>query len=115
MKPKRIQRKRTKGWRKPAGAVCVSRPNKWGNLFKVGDKLGSVPHWIVRQAGYWQECAERVICAWMAKDLYRVWVMRKIERGLLDIAELRGKDLVCWCALDAPCHVDVLLELANAP
>jgi len=28
--------------------------------------------------------------------------------------ELRGKDLACWCALDYPCHADVLLEIANA-
>jgi hypothetical protein len=28
-------------------------------------------------------------------------------------AKLRGKDLVCWCPLDQPCHADVLLELAN--
>jgi len=27
--------------------------------------------------------------------------------------ELRGKNLACWCALDQPCHADVLLELAN--
>ncbi|KKK64630.1 hypothetical protein LCGC14_2982240, partial [marine sediment metagenome] len=31
------------------------------------------------------------------------------------IPDLRGKDLVCWCALGAEfCHVDVLLEIANA-
>jgi hypothetical protein len=30
------------------------------------------------------------------------------------LPSLRGKDLACWCALDQPCHVDVLLELANA-
>jgi len=29
------------------------------------------------------------------------------------IAPLRGKNLACWCALDQPCHADVLLELAN--
>lgn len=29
-------------------------------------------------------------------------------------AELSGKNLACWCALDAPCHADVLLELANS-
>ena len=29
------------------------------------------------------------------------------------VAELRGKNLACWCPLDAPCHADVLLELAN--
>jgi hypothetical protein len=26
---------------------------------------------------------------------------------------LGGKDLVCWCKLSAPCHADVLLDLAN--
>ena len=31
--PKRIQLSRTKGWRKPEGAVVVSRPTKWGNPF----------------------------------------------------------------------------------
>ncbi|GAG87489.1 unnamed protein product, partial [marine sediment metagenome] len=30
----------------------------------------------------------------------------------LDPTELKGKDLVCWCA-PLPCHADVLLELAN--
>ncbi len=31
--PQRIQRKRTKGWRMPDGAVYVGRPTKWGNPF----------------------------------------------------------------------------------
>ena len=31
--PKRIQRKRTKGWRKPENTVNVCRPSKWGNPF----------------------------------------------------------------------------------
>jgi len=29
------------------------------------------------------------------------------------LAELAGKDLMCWCPLNQPCHADVLLELAN--
>ena len=29
------------------------------------------------------------------------------------LSELRGRDLVCWCPLDQPCHADVLLEVAN--
>lgn len=28
-------------------------------------------------------------------------------------AELRGKNLACWCPPGVPCHADVLLELAN--
>jgi hypothetical protein len=27
--------------------------------------------------------------------------------------ELRGKDLACYCPLDAVCHADVLLAIAN--
>lgn len=39
--PKRIQLRRTKGWRKPEGAIVVARPSKWGNPFPIhGD-------WIV--------------------------------------------------------------------
>lgn len=26
---------------------------------------------------------------------------------------LAGRDLACWCPLDAACHADVLLEIAN--
>lgn len=39
MSPQRIQRKRTKGWRMPEGAVYVGRPSKWGNPFKLNDDL----------------------------------------------------------------------------
>ena len=45
-------------------------------------------------------------------------VIRQYERHLVvsglinDVHELRGKDLVCWCA-PLPCHGDVLLRLAN--
>lgn len=31
--PKRIQRKRTKGWTMPPNTVSVTRPGKWGNPF----------------------------------------------------------------------------------
>ena len=30
-----------------------------------------------------------------------------------EVGELRGKDLLCWCAPEA-CHGDLLLRLANA-
>lgn len=26
---------------------------------------------------------------------------------------LRGRSLACWCRLDAPCHADLWLEVAN--
>ena len=92
--PKRIQRKRIKGWRMPEGAVYVGRPTKWGN------------HWRVTET-----CT-----ATQAVADYRAWLManqESAERFRLQVKELRGKDLACWCPLDQPCHADVLLEIAN--
>src|SRR3546814_12591131 len=35
------------------------------------------------------------------------------ERIKAVLPQLRGRRLACWCALDQPCHADVLIELAN--
>lgn len=35
MTAKRIQRKRTKGWLMPEGAVYVGRPTRWGNIYSI--------------------------------------------------------------------------------
>ena len=101
MMPKRIQRKRTKGWRMPEGAVYVGRPTKWGNPWKVGPELdaaGAVylyAHDMKHNYGVMADGQHHVVTEQMAA------------------LELRGKDLACWCPLDNPCHADVLLELAN--
>src|SRR3954454_4346188 len=43
--------------------------------------------------------------------MYRRWLLG--QSGLMAaLPELRGKDLLCWCAPGA-CHGDVLIELAN--
>ena len=41
---------------------------------------------------------------------YRGYITAKINKGELNIEELRGKTLACWCS-PKPCHGDVLLEL----
>lgn len=90
--PERIQRKRTKGWRMPEGAVYVGRPTCWGN-----------PHAT-------EECGREE-----AVRLYRAYLetLGASEAAIIRL-HLRGRDLACWCPLDAPCHADVLLEVANA-
>ncbi len=120
MKPKRIQLKRTKGWRKPEGCVVVSRPTKWGNPFRVGPagpgravklfKLMMQHKWtrLERElAATQKEPDELELCLTMMKlQMYA----HRIEES---ISELRGKDLACWCP-DGPCHADILLEIANS-
>ncbi len=74
----------------PSGAVYIGRGSKWGNPFRIGS------------------------------DGYRAVVIAKYERWLADqppllpaLDELRGCDLVCFCAPLA-CHGDLLRRLANA-
>lgn len=44
---------------------------------------------------------------------YREHILFSVKYAKYDLAELRGKNLACWCPLDRPCHADILLELAN--
>lgn len=92
---KRVQRKRTKGFRMPPNTVYVGRPTKWGNPYKVGDTLRH------KNAGI-QEVLE----------FYEQWVKMKIHEDDSHFLDpLIGKDLACWCPLDKPCHADVLLKI----
>lgn len=97
MKPYRIQLSRKKGWRLPPNTVVVSRPSRWGNPHKVG----------------WCELCNRTHTREEAIQEHRsaVFFSRVLTESLF--AELRGKNLACWCRLDQPCHADVLLEIAN--
>ncbi len=76
----------------PSGAVYVGRPSRWGNVYKIG-RDGT-------RAGVLQ--------------LYREWLWFSDNGAFRQKVkeQLRGKDLVCWCA-PGPCHADVLLEVAN--
>lgn len=110
--PKRIQRKRSKGWRMPDNTVYVGRPTKWGNPFKVGD--------IVKNH-FGTEFTINTVQE--AVNCYKNLVLIKLNPGFIlgqglilhaDLSELRGKDLACWCKEGEPCHADILLEIANA-
>jgi hypothetical protein len=92
--PKRIQRKRVKGWRMPENTVSVTRPGKWGNPYRIID--------------YPNKSIDQIL------EAYRSYVDGQISAGILDIQELRGKDLACFCPLHLRCHADILLELANS-
>lgn len=50
-----------------------------------------------------------------AVDLFAATLCGPVGRHYAErFAEaLRGRDLMCTCPLDAPCHADVLLRLAN--
>jgi Domain of unknown function (DUF4326) len=74
----------------PTGAVYIGRGSKWGNRFRIGAD-GDRATVIARHAAWLRD----------RHDLLRA------------LDELRGRDLVCFCA-PQPCHGDLLLRLANA-
>ena len=101
--PRRIQLRRTKGWVLPTNTVVASRPTRWGNPFVEGatSHLG-----VSFSAG--------PLTRRQAIELFRGSIEAQLRDFPDSLAELRGKNLACWCALNEPCHADILLELANA-
>jgi hypothetical protein len=73
----------------PADAVYVGRPGFWGNPFEIG-RDGSRDEVIAK---------------------HRAWLPGS-PRHMAKMHELRGRDLVCWCA-PLRCHAETLIELAN--
>lgn len=107
--PKRIRRRRARGWRMPLGAVSVTRPGPWGNPFVVG------------RDGTAEECTRMyaallggAICLTATAGIgeQRVARFHVLAHG----HELRGRDLACWCSENAEwCHANVLLAVVNRP
>ena len=134
-RPQRVQLKRTKGWRKPEGAVVVSRPSRFGNPFRA---------YIAKCCGWWDVIDDNGVTYLVGHDRVHADPTRYQEPTKLDavresvrlyndeltywvggrmswdpefaaaVADLRGKDLACWCTPDSPCHADVLLKVANS-
>ena len=113
VKPARIKRERTKGWRKPEGAINAGRvgpgrSSAWGNPWKVG-----ATGWIVLPGGWIDRRPHPPLTRQQAVDSY-------INSCTFDIAylrqireRLRGETLMCWCKVGDPCHADWLFEVAN--
>ena len=126
--PKRIQRKRTKGWRMPYGAVSVTRPGPFGNQWQCHRPYGC-PKSPQYDHGFEPDGKPSMVCC---TDVFREWVRQgqageeshligkgggfraailaqlgNVERTRLVAAlpRLRGKTLACWCAL-CPVHAD---------
>ena len=134
--PVRIQRKRTKGWRMPEGAIYVGRPTVFGNPFRVirstccatvdvVDDNGvtyvidhtyahAQGHADVHLGGAWAYARREAVSLYSAELTYWFGGRMKHDTPFREAIEsLRGHDLACWCPLDQPCHADVLLEVAN--
>jgi hypothetical protein len=78
----------------PPDTVKVDRSTCWGNPFRI-------------EAGRTADQAVAAFREWLGTDPAGIALRKKARK------ELRGKNLACWCKLDAPCHADVLLRVSN--
>jgi hypothetical protein len=86
----------------PANTMKVDRSTEFGNPFNLGDEhptLGRL------------ETIDQVV------EAYRLyledWIQGRTKKHPAALNRLKGVNLACWCALDEPCHADVLLARLN--
>lgn len=86
---KRIQKKNLfdYSWKSDPKAVYIGRPSRWGNPYKL--KEYTLPESL---------------------ELYRSYLDWHLELDPNWLEPLRGKNLVCYCSLDQPCHGDIIIE-----
>ncbi|WP_246839785.1 DUF4326 domain-containing protein [Pseudarthrobacter sp. NIBRBAC000502771] len=92
----------------PENTVNVTRPGRWGNPWKEGST-----GWTVLPGGLINREPHEPLTVEQAIESFRNSTEYQLTHDPEFLADLRGKNLACFCRLDAPCHADVLLELAN--
>ena len=98
--PLRIQRKRKKGFRLPAGTICVTRPGRFGNPF---ESAASFAAWI--QFGRVGDDLHSPIDEAELTSRRR-WILANLD-------SLHGRTVACFCGPEKQCHGDTLCDLAN--
>ena len=98
--PHRVQLRRSKGWKMPLNTLKIDRTTRWGNPFTPSE-CGSVAVAVSNHA------------KWMRGELLAPDGREPPTHGEIKQA-LRGHNLACWCAMDGPCHADLLLKIANS-
>ena len=123
MLPDRIQLSRRRGYRMPPRTRVCDRRTAYGNPFRVGERFNNLALWIAitdiltmtnlkqwhTEGGFIVENATQAV---MLFRKYANWLVYESAGGRELLDALRAYDhLGCFCALDAPCHVDVWLEM----
>ncbi|QEU97118.1 DUF4326 domain-containing protein [Streptomyces kanamyceticus] len=99
--PVRLQGSARTAGRSPASCIYVGGGTRYANPFRAGH-----PSPFVRRRAMTAHEAVHLFDAMLRGPVGRYYAERFAR-------SLYGLDLMCTCPLDAPCHADVLLRLAN--
>lgn len=110
--PKRIQRKRTKGFRLPPNTVCVDRTSRYGNPYRV-ERVGDLWRVVILDG---EVISEHNTLAEAREEAVRQYShISPAPVTLADLRRIAEADFVaCYCDPDdgMACHGDVLIEAA---
>lgn len=90
----------------PENTMLVGKGSSWASPFKAGE-LGVLHSNDGTRVVFLPADDEQAL------GMFRTLIEQPAMREKV-VAGLKGKNLACWCPLDAPCHADVLLEAANS-
>jgi hypothetical protein len=115
--PKRIQRKRTKGWKMPPNTLCVTRPLPLGNPFRVGGwfAIGAMGmRYVEAMEGFQDQRFTLIDSRERSLEMFREY-RRRFPLTAAEKEQIRNAEFIaCWCPLDQTCHADILLEMVKA-
>lgn len=101
----------------PAVNVTRQGRGKWGNPHVTRcwhhDGVAGRPAFVAKTAAEADREGQAVAVALFRHDWEMVMKAPGYGPARAELAELRGRNLACWCRPGTPCHADVLLELAN--
>lgn len=123
MKPIRIQRKRTRGWKMPENTVSVTRPGKWGNPIKLvagqmyidaSYRRKHLDPWVWINPGDIEDVLYLYKKLWDGTEFENPDLQYWSDKfKSYDLRELVGKNIACFCKETAPCHGDFLIKRAS--
>jgi hypothetical protein len=103
----------------PPNTVNVARPSRWGNPYAVAVYGLDLALKLFRDTvhGIGPVDNAMILDDELARATYKLHCAfgERIGGHPYEVAraELRGRSVACWCAIDARCHGDILLAIAN--
>lgn len=119
----RIQRQRTKGYKMPHNTIYCGRPTKWGNPLKLvggdmiyihaGYRRKMLEPWVYFKHGNIDDLIKYYALLlngeYLGENVDMKWWNIKLHE--LPLYQLKtAENLACFCSLDKPCHVDIIID-----
>lgn len=107
--PQRIHRQQKLGAKIPPRTKVVGSSTRWANPWAVRrDEHG----WYIQdvRCGAMVRAGNEGDARELSLMYFEDWIK---PQALVAQQQLSGWNLACWCKPPMPCHVDVLLEIAN--